>query len=174
MLLHKKLIKTKISWKVLYLIKILAHFDFSNPQPLSLWTNTIAEFPLLLRTSWLSVHLRSKELWVRMPLLSLKGALSGLIQFLAIESPLKMVKNGFYFTSNGLFVLKIFKGCVRYIFASLFCISKREHFRNNEKCFLFHVKSSSRSWRWSNFNILGIQIWWHHQMPKHETRNTYY
>ena len=39
-----------------------------------------------------------------------------------------------------------FKGCVRYIFASLFCKSKREHLQNKEKCFLLHFKSSSRSW----------------------------
>ena len=38
-----------------------------------------------------------------------KGALSGLGQFLATESPLKMMKNAFYFTSKALFVLKIFK-----------------------------------------------------------------
>ena len=38
------------------------------------------------------------------------------------------------------------KGCVRYIFASLFCMSKREYYRNKEKCFLFHCESSSRSW----------------------------
>ena len=37
------------------------------------------------------------------------------------------------------------KGCVRYIFASLFCMSKREYSRNKEKCFLFHFESSSRS-----------------------------
>ena len=37
-----------------------------------------------------------------------KGALSGLRQFLAIESPLKMKKNAFCFTSKTLFVLKIF------------------------------------------------------------------
>ena len=49
---------------------------------------------------------------------SFKGALSGLIQFLATESPLKMAKNAFYFTSKALFVLKILKflswlfGCV--------------------------------------------------------------
>ena len=36
-----------------------------------------------------------------------KGALSGLRQFLAIKSPLKMIKNGFYF--KAFFVLKIFK-----------------------------------------------------------------
>ena len=41
--------------------------------------------------------------------LTIKGALSGLRQFLATESPLKMMKNAFYFTSKALFVLKIFK-----------------------------------------------------------------
>ena len=38
-----------------------------------------------------------------------KGALSGLRQFLATESPLKMTKNALYFTSRAVFVLKIFK-----------------------------------------------------------------
>ena len=37
-----------------------------------------------------------------------KVALSSLRQFLAIESSLKMMKNAFYFTSEALFVLKIF------------------------------------------------------------------
>ena len=37
-----------------------------------------------------------------------KGALSGLRQFSAIESPLKIMKNAFYYTSKALFVLKIF------------------------------------------------------------------
>ena len=36
-------------------------------------------------------------------------ALSGLKQFLATESPLKMMKNAFYFTLRALFILKIFK-----------------------------------------------------------------
>ena len=36
-----------------------------------------------------------------------KGALSGLRQFLATESPLKMIKNSFYFTSEAIFLLKI-------------------------------------------------------------------
>ena len=39
----------------------------------------------------------------------LKGALSGLRQFLATESPLKMIKNDLYFTLKALFTLKIFK-----------------------------------------------------------------
>ena len=38
-----------------------------------------------------------------------KGALSGLRQYLASESPLRMMKNGFYFTFKALFVLKIFQ-----------------------------------------------------------------
>ena len=39
----------------------------------------------------------------------LKGALSALRKFLAIESPLKMMKNVFYFSLKALFILKIFK-----------------------------------------------------------------
>ena len=39
----------------------------------------------------------------------------------------------------------IIKGCVRYIFTSLFCMSKKEYLRNKEKCFSFHFESSSRS-----------------------------
>ena len=41
--------------------------------------------------------------------MNVKGALSGLRQFLETESLLKMMKNAFYFTSKALFVLKIFK-----------------------------------------------------------------
>ena len=40
---------------------------------------------------------------------SLKQALSGLRQFLANESPLKMMNNAFYFILKALFVLEIFK-----------------------------------------------------------------
>ena len=39
----------------------------------------------------------------------LKGALEGLRQFFITESPLKMMKNAFYFTLKALFVLKVFK-----------------------------------------------------------------
>ena len=39
----------------------------------------------------------------------LKVTLSGLRQFLPIESPLKMMINAFYFTSKALFILKIFR-----------------------------------------------------------------
>ena len=37
-----------------------------------------------------------------------KGALSGMRQFLATESPLKMMRNALYFISKAVFVLKIF------------------------------------------------------------------
>ena len=40
---------------------------------------------------------------------SLKGGLYGLRKFFITESPLKMMKNAFYFTLKALFVLKIFK-----------------------------------------------------------------
>ena len=40
---------------------------------------------------------------------AVKGALSDVRSFLVNESPLKMMKNAFYFTLKALFVLKIFK-----------------------------------------------------------------
>ena len=40
---------------------------------------------------------------------TIKGALSGLRQFLATERPLKIMENAFYFTLKALFVLKIFR-----------------------------------------------------------------
>ena len=43
---------------------------------------------------------------------TIKGALSGLRQFLATEKPLKMMKNAFYFTLKALFVLKISRFCL--------------------------------------------------------------
>ena len=39
----------------------------------------------------------------------IKGTLQGLRQFLATESPLKVMKNTFYFSTKPLFTLKIFK-----------------------------------------------------------------
>ena len=39
----------------------------------------------------------------------IKGELSRLRQFLAAESPSKMMKNAFYFTLKAFFILKIFK-----------------------------------------------------------------
>ena len=39
----------------------------------------------------------------------IKGVLSGLIQLLATEIPIKMMKNAFYFTLKTLFVFKVLK-----------------------------------------------------------------
>ena len=49
-------------------------------------------------------------------LLMVKGTLSGLRQFLVTESPLKMMKNAFYFILKAIFVLKIFK-CLSWLSA---------------------------------------------------------
>ena len=38
------------------------------------------------------------------------------------------------------------KACVRYIFTSLFCKSKKRDLWSKEKCCLFHFESSFRSW----------------------------
>ena len=45
----------------------------------------------------------------RIKILNFKDAFSVLRQFLTTESPLKVMKNAFYFTSKARFVLKIFK-----------------------------------------------------------------
>ena len=66
------------------------------------------------------------------------------------------------------------KGFVRYIFASLFFEYKRKHPSNQEKKFLFIFKSSFFFSRKLNFRILDFHISWRHQIPKHETRNTFY
>ena len=69
------------------------------------------------------------------------------------------------------FLEKAIKGCVRYIFASLFFAFKREHFWNKEKCCLSHFESSFRSW---DNHILTFQIFKCHDIikclsMKHET-----
>ena len=67
--------------------------------------------------------------------------------------------------------LGFFKDCVRYIFARLLCMSKKEHFSKKKKCFLFHFESSFRSWV---NQIITFQILKYHEVikclsMKHET-----
>ena len=50
-----------------------------------------------------------KTLMLMVVMFGFKGALSGLRQLWAIESPLKAMKNTFYFTGKDLVILKIFK-----------------------------------------------------------------
>ena len=57
----------------------------------------------------------------------------------------------------------ILKGCVRYIFASLFFKSKLEHLSNWERCFLFHFKSSFRS---QEYQILEFYFFKFHDVIK--------
>ena len=67
------------------------------------------------------------------------------------------------------------KGCVRDIFTSLFCMSKRQDLWNKENCFLFHFKGSFHFQKLlSNFKFSDIQMSWRHQLRKHETRSTFY
>ena len=55
------------------------------------------------------------------------------------------------------------KGCVHYIFTSLFCIPEIEDWWNKEKCFLFHFESSFCSW---DNQILDFQIFQFHDVIK--------
>ena len=50
-----------------------------------------------------------------MSFLRFKGAFSGVRQFLATESPLKMMKKFFYFPLKALFVLKILNFCLDFL-----------------------------------------------------------
>ena len=75
-------------------------------------------FRLFKRSVYVAQMIERKALVWKIAELSqsnFKGALKGLRQFLIIESPLKMIKNAFYFQLKALFVLKIFK-----IFSCLF------------------------------------------------------
>ena len=52
---------------------------------------------------------------VVLKLLMFKGALSDLRQILATESPLKMMKNAFYFTSKAIFLVMYQNGLIEKI-----------------------------------------------------------
>ena len=75
--------------------------DITNQNRFVIWYCKFSIF-LLFLFYWLNIkHRKNGKIF--------KGAFSGLSQFLAIESPLNIIKNTFYFTSKALFVLKIFK-----------------------------------------------------------------
>ena len=72
--------------------------------------------------------------------------------------------------------LKISEICplkVCYIFFSLF-LSLSESPRQARKNVFYFTSKDILFSRKSNFSILDFQISWCHQMPKHETRNTFY
>ena len=74
-----------------------------------------------------------------------------------------MFKFLYSFLNNSLLHVTLLKGCVHYIFASLFFKSKREHLSNQEKYFLFHLKSSFCS---GENQILKFQIFKSHDIIK--------
>ena len=88
-----------------------------------------------------------------------KGTLSGLRQFLAIERTLKMMKNAFYFTSKALFILKIFK------FLSWRLGHVAEQLDYNDKVnFKFHDVTA---WLTSNCNTTYFPISWEVKEIRH-------
>ena len=60
-------------------------------------------------TLWFTKSKVFTEIQLSRSLIFFQGALLSLRQFLATESPLKIMKNAFYFTPKALFVLTIFK-----------------------------------------------------------------
>ena len=64
-----------------------------------------------------------------------------------------------YFWGQEFWVIK--EGCICCIFASFYCMPKREHLWNTEKYFLFHFESSSRS---RDNQILNFQMFKCHEL----------
>ena len=83
-----------------------------------------------------------------------------LLKFIRYASCSRDWKNLRYIMED---INKLVKACFRYIFTSLFCMSKREHLWNKEKCFSFHFESSFRSW---DNQILYFQIFKRHDVIK--------
>ena len=80
------------------------------------------------------------------------------------------------FSKTGLFLLLVIfvKGCVWYIFASLFCMSEREPMKQGKMFFLFHFKSPFGS---RDNHIFTCQIFKSHDIikwlsMKHQTHLT--
>ena len=75
---------------------------------LSLWNYKLFKCDIVT-TYWQEKPLRIYNRILAAMHLKLKDAPSGLRKILATESPLKMMKNAFYFASKALFILKIFR-----------------------------------------------------------------
>ena len=66
-----------------------------------------------------------KDTLINMKRKDIKGALSSLRQFLANESPLKMMKNPFYFILKALPVLKNFNFYLEFLIMSKNCLIRK-------------------------------------------------
>ena len=113
--ISNKIFKKMLALSFIYIMfpKVIIKFSL---------TYLITEFLIISITKFLVFVLRSEVssqtrsfceiqvFWkILLKFVRIKGALYGLRQFLITESPLKMMKNAFYFTLKALFVLKIFK-----------------------------------------------------------------
>ena len=76
--------------------------------------------------------------------------------------------------SHGNWVSEVIKGCVHYIFGSLFFMFKGQHFWNKENVFFISLQKLFSFLRLPDFNFSDIRMSWRHQMPKHDTRNIFY
>ena len=98
-------------WVVLVILRNFSLSKFQLVHKVNWRKNDDSELNLLKR--WLGSHTWylsfSQILYLRLTFVLFKGALSSLRQFLATESPLKMMKTAFYFTLKALFLFKIFK-----------------------------------------------------------------
>ena len=77
------------------------------PKILNLLENAPCQQSTFMKKNWVEMNDDSCGMYDTNS--QFKGTLSGLRKFLATGSPLKMLKNIFYFTSKALFILKIFK-----------------------------------------------------------------
>ena len=91
----------------------------------------------------------------------LKGALESLRPFLMTESPLKMMKNAFYFTLKALFVFKIFKFLL-WLFGHVQKTARLERYVN----FKIHDVTT---WLTNNFNTHIVQYLKKERQPGNET-----
>ena len=66
-----------------------------------------------------------------------------------------------------------FKGCVRYIFASLF-LSLNESTSQIRKSVFYFTSKALFVLEKIKFRTLHFQISWRHQMPMHKTKNTFH
>ena len=75
------------------------------------FNRTLPDLRHIINKNWhiLQIEHKLKEIFKNAFVVAFKGPLSGLGQFLATKSPLKMMENDIHFTLNALFVLKILK-----------------------------------------------------------------
>ena len=93
-----------------FLYTVTKHQNFGNESLRALGPHRLKSLPEIINATSSMIYINSFNKMVSGQKYTLiKGPVSGMRQFLAIESPLKALKNAFYFMLKALFVLKIFK-----------------------------------------------------------------